>query len=112
MATEVKKISELTATTTANSTDYFVLVTDTSGTPTTNRLNAGRLLTQGLKARFANTTISQLAVTGDRVVIENTKTPSSNTQTMTIGSIFFDTNYLYVAVANNTIKRVALSTFS
>jgi hypothetical protein len=112
MATEVKKISELTATTTANSTDYFVLVTDTSGTPSTNRLNAGRLLTQGLKARFANTTTSQLAITGDRVVIENSKTPSSNTQTMTVGSIFFDTNYLYVAVANNTIKRVALNDFS
>ena len=111
MATEVKKISELTATTSANSTDYFVLVTDTAGTPSTNRLNAGRLLTTGLKARFANTTISQLAITGDRVVIENDKTPSSNTQTMTKGSIFFDTNYLYVATANNTIKRVSLSSF-
>lgn len=112
MATAVKKITELTATTTANSADVLVMVTDTTGTPTTNKIKAGRLLTQGLKANFANTTTSQLAVTSDRIVIENTKTPSSNTQTMTIGSIFFDADYLYVAVANNTIKRVALSDFS
>lgn len=111
MATEVKKISELTATTTANSTDYFVLVTDTSGTPSTNRLNAGRLLTQGLKARFANTTISQFETTSDKIVIRNDKTPTSSTQTITKGSIFFDSNYLYVAVANNSIKRVSLTSF-
>lgn len=111
MATEVKKISELTATTTANSTDYFVLVSDTSGTPSTQRLNAGRLLTQGLKARFANTTASQFTTTSDKIVIENDKTPTSSTQTITKGSIFFDASYLYVAVANNTIKRVALAAF-
>jgi len=111
MATEVKKISELTATTTANSTDYFVLVSDTSGTPTTNRLNAGRLLTQGLKARFANTTASQFTTTSDKIVIENDKTPSNSSITISKGSVFFDTNYIYVAVANNTIKRVSLSSF-
>ena len=112
MATEVKKISELGALTTANSADLLVVVDDAGGTPATKKMNLGRPLTQGLKARFANTTISQLDITGDRIVIQNTKTPSSNTQTMTKGSIFFDTNYLYVAVANNTIKRVALSVFS
>lgn len=111
MATEVKKISELTATTTANSTDYFVLVTDTGGTPSTNRLNAGRLLTQGLKARFANTTASQFTTTSDKIVIQNTKTPANSSMTIAKGSIFFDTNYIYVAVANNTIKRVSLSAF-
>ena len=111
MATEVKKISELTAVTSANSTDYMVLVDDTSGTPGTKRINAGALLTTGLKARFANTSISQLSVTTDKIVIENNKTPTSSTMTITKGSIFFDTNYLYVATANNTIKRVSLSSF-
>jgi len=111
MATEVKKISELTAVTSANSTDYMVLVDDTSGTPGTKRINAGALLTTGLKAKFANTTISQLSVTTDKIVIDNSKTPTSSSMTITQGSIFYDTNYLYVATANNTIKRVALSTF-
>lgn len=111
MATEVKKISELTAVTSANSTDYMVLVDDTSGTPGTKRINAGALLTTGLKAKFANTTISQLSVTTDKIVIQNDKTPTSSSQTITKGSIFFDTNYLYVAVANNTIKRVSLTSF-
>ena len=111
MATEVKKISELTLLQTANSADVFVVVDDTTGTPVTRKMNIGRPLTQGLKGKFANTTISQLEITGDRVVIQNTKTPASSTITITKGSIFFDTNYLYVATANNTIKRVALSSF-
>jgi len=111
MATEVKKISELNLLQSANSTDVFVVVDDTSGTPVTKKMNVGRPLTQGLKGRFANTTISQLEITGDRVVIQNDKTPSSSTQTITKGSFFFDTNYLYIATANNIIKRVALSSF-
>jgi hypothetical protein len=111
MTTEVKKISELTATTTANSADLMILVTDTDGTPTTQHLRAGRLLTQGLKANFANTSTSQLSVGSDRIVIEEGKTPSSASMTITQGSIFYDNSYMYVAIANNTIKRVALSSW-
>ena len=49
MATEVKKISELTLLQTANSADVFVVVDDTTGTPATKKMNIGRPLTQGLK---------------------------------------------------------------
>lgn len=38
-------------------------------------------------------------------------TPANSVITSTKGVMFFDTSYLYVATANNTLKRVALSAF-
>lgn len=38
-------------------------------------------------------------------------TPANAAITVTKGTILYDTNYLYVAVANNTLKRVSLSSF-
>lgn len=38
-------------------------------------------------------------------------TPANSTITITKGTMLYDTNYLYVAVANNTLKRVSLSSF-
>jgi hypothetical protein len=37
--------------------------------------------------------------------------PANSTITVKAGSIFFDANYIYVAVADDTLKRVALSSF-
>ena len=63
--------------------------------------------------------ISKITGTGDnaRVVIENATTPGSNNATTQFtggqqGSIFWDTNYIYVATTNTQIKREALSVFS
>lgn len=36
---------------------------------------------------------------------------NSTVLTITQGQIFFSNAYIYVAVANNTVKRVAISTF-
>ena len=41
----------------------------------------------------------------------NAKTPSSASDTGTEGEISWDTNYIYVCVATDTWKRVALSTW-
>lgn len=38
-------------------------------------------------------------------------TPANSTITVTKGTTMYDANYWYVAVANNTLKRVALSSF-
>lgn len=43
--------------------------------------------------------------------VNNTWTPTSSSASCTKGKISFDSNYLYVAIANNTIKRIALSSF-
>ena len=66
--------------------------------------------------------IANLHVTSNRFTVATSKTPSTNNATTEFGSplsdrphdgsIFWDTNYLYVATSNTVIKRVALSTFS
>lgn len=39
------------------------------------------------------------------------QTPANSSFTCKGGQLFADTDYLYVAVANNTLKRIALSSF-
>ena len=39
------------------------------------------------------------------------QTPASATATGTTGTIVYDSNYIYVCVATNTWKRVAISTW-
>lgn len=67
-------------------------------------------------------TITQAVVASDRLTIKTSKSPSNNNATTQLGSpttdrphdgtLFWDSNYLYVAVSNTIIKRVALSVFS
>tara|TARA_R110000823_G_scaffold200258_2_gene331257 strand:- start:317 stop:760 length:444 start_codon:yes stop_codon:yes gene_type:complete len=67
-------------------------------------------------------TITQAVVASDRLTIKTTKTPSNNNATTQLGApvtdrphdgtLFWDSNYLYVAVSNTVVKRVALSVFS
>ena len=67
-------------------------------------------------------TITQAVVASDRFTIKTSKTPSNNNATTALGSptsdrpwdgtLFWSNNYLYVAISNTVIKRVALSVFS
>jgi hypothetical protein len=55
--------------------------------------------------------IRGLTALGNSITIENTKTPVSATDTGKKGQICYDTNYVYVCVADNTWKRSALTTW-
>lgn len=94
MTDRSKKISELTALTTPSGEDFVVIVDDPSGTPITKKVTVANLL--GNSA--AN------------VVIQNV-TPANGTITVKKGTIMFDSTFLYIATANNVIKKVALSAF-
>jgi hypothetical protein len=94
MSDRAKKITELTALTAPVAVDLLVIVDDPTGTPITKYVTVGNLLGNAA----AN------------VVIYNS-TPANSTITVKKGTLMFDTSYLYVATANNTLKRVALSTF-
>ena len=50
-------------------------------------------------------------VQSDSIAIQNSKTPSSASDTGQAGQICWDANYLYVCVASNTWKRIALSSW-
>jgi hypothetical protein len=95
MATEVKKVSQLTEITSATADDQILIVNDPAGTPSSRKLSVKNL--------FGNSTVN-VAITSI--------SPSNSTMTaVKAGSIFYDSSYIYIAVANNVIKRVALSSF-
>jgi len=50
-------------------------------------------------------------VQSDSIAIQNSKTPANASDTGQAGQICWDTNYLYVCVASNTWKRIALSSW-
>tara|TARA_Y100001973_G_C5153420_1_gene309392 strand:- start:416 stop:1300 length:885 start_codon:yes stop_codon:yes gene_type:complete len=50
-------------------------------------------------------------VQSDSIAIQNSKTPSSASDTGQAGQICWDANYLYVCVSSNTWKRIALSSW-
>lgn len=54
---------------------------------------------------------TKLDVNSDRVRIRTSKTPSSASDGGTQGDICWDSNYIYVCVAGNTWKRVAIATW-
>jgi hypothetical protein len=94
MADKALKISELTALTSISGDDLLVIVDDPSGTPTTKKVTVANLL--------GNSSAN--------VVIQNV-TPANGTITVTKGTIMFDSSFIYIATANNVIKKVALSAF-
>ena len=94
MSDRAKKITELTALTAPSVDDLIVIVDSPTGTPVTKYVTVGNLLGNAA----AN------------VVIYNS-TPANSTITVKKGTILFDSSYLYVATANNTLKRVALTAF-
>jgi len=115
MASSDKRLDELTAAIYMAGNDYFVVVRDPAGSKTTNTITKDLLFGNvDSDAVFTgNVSIdSAKYLIVNNMVIARKSTPVSNTDTVTGGSIWFDDNYIYVATANNTIKRVALSDFA
>ena len=56
-------------------------------------------------------TINQLKVANNHLVITTAQTPGSNSATGSAGEIAWDTDYIYVCIADNIWKRVAISAF-
>jgi hypothetical protein len=123
-----RKVTELTALTTANSADLLYVVDNPSGTPESKKVSLLTLLGNlpantsvgGTLAATGNVTFTGTKVvadTGTLTLTSSTAVASNNAETVfgvsgMQGSIFWDSNYLYVATSNTVIKRVALSTFS
>lgn len=95
MATSAKKISELDEVHTATGNDFIVIVNDTDTVPSTKKM--------AVKNLFGNSSAN---------VHLTSMSPANSTMTVIkAGTLFYDLNYLYVAVEDNKIKRVALSLF-
>lgn len=96
MTDRAKKISEFPNLSSPNGNTKFVVNhTSNSGVTNTYTLSVTTLLSENNSAN---------------VILKNS-TPANSTVTVKAGTIFYDSSYLYIAVANNTLKRVALSSF-
>ena len=82
--------------------ELLYLVTDPTGTANSKYIT----IDQFKQDIPANT------VTVNILTMANTATPA-NTNALTLGQgeIFWDADYIYVATANNVVKRAALSSF-
>jgi|DEB0MinimDraft_3_1074331.scaffolds.fasta_scaffold08760_4 hypothetical protein len=115
-----QKVSELPSLATLAAEDIFYVVDDPNGTPVSKGISVKNLF----GTVPANTTFTHFATFNNKVTAANgvvtlatSTTVGSNNATTVLGagmqgSIFWDSDYLYVAVANNQIKRVALSAFT
>lgn len=106
------KITELQSLNVATSDDLLVIVNNPGGTPATRHITVGDMFSNvTMNVAFnsnislnGNTTVGNIFITYDT-------TPPSSVASVTKGKLWFDDNFLYVAIANNNIKRVALSSF-
>jgi len=97
-----RKISELTQITGANVDDANdeLAIVDASASET-KAITRAELFTN----------VSILDVNDDSVRIRSSQTPASASATGTQGEIAWDANYIYVCVATDTWKRVAIGTW-
>ena len=108
MADRSKQISELPTTTSVAANATFVVVDNTTAVANTKQISANNLFNNS----SFNVTLSNTAIlSANTIVIRNSQTPANSTITVSKGTIFFDTDYLYIAVANNTLKRILLTSF-
>ena len=123
-----KKVSALPVSTGVTSDDLFMIVNNPSGVPTSQKITVANLFDGIPSATAFNGTVAaraNVAVSGDlfnvsanttftgemRVTSSTPATSNTATETLGIGKIWFDDNYLYVATNATTIKRVLLSEF-
>lgn len=90
MANSDVKISTLPTAANVAVSDRFVILRDPSGTPSVRTVNANIV--------WANLTISNSA-------------PANSSANGIKGTVRYDSSYLYICTANNTWKRVSLSSF-
>ena len=108
MADRAKQISELPTTTSVAANATFVVVDNTTAVANTKQISANNLFNNS----SFNVTLSNTAIlSANTIIIRNNQSPANSTITVSKGTIFFDTNYLYIAVANNTLKRILLTSF-
>lgn len=88
MADQSKKVSELPVAANVASTDRVMVLRDPAGNSSVRTVTVANF---GANLTFSNTV------------------PANSVSIGVAGTIRFDTNYVYVCVANNTWKRAALT---
>lgn len=82
-----------------------------NGANSASRSDAFTVLKNGNVGINTSAPTALLDVNGNKIRVRNSKTPTSATDTGNTGDIAWDSNYIYVCVATNTWKRVAIATW-
>jgi hypothetical protein len=100
--------------------DYLIFTDDPGGSPNTVNITYGNFFANvQANVSFSNTVTfdANVAVGDDDYLSANSlritdmSTPSTNSDVVEGQKVWFDANYIYIAVANNTIRRVAMTDF-
>lgn len=97
----IVKTTELSQANVAAANDLLVIVSSPDVLAETKKIKVSGL--------FSNIVAGN--VYAQTMVVQDTRTPSNSTITVQQGTIFFDNTYVYIAVSNNNIKRIALESF-
>ena len=102
MSSLTKKTSELDPVASLAAGDRVLAVTTSSANTQTVTVDVSDFL--------ANTNLPHKPA---QLVVRDTTVAPANSTSMVVekGRVWFDANYVYVATANNVVKRAALSTF-
>ena|SRR5688572_27679492 len=101
MANNAKETKDLTVIHTVGRDGLVVVSTNSSANGLTRNISVEDL--------FANTDKDILVA---NLVIDYDETPANSTAlTVSKGQLWYDTNFIYIAIADNIVKRVAVSTF-
>jgi hypothetical protein len=92
-----------------NGAEYHDLIfyNDQKSTETLRLTGSGAATTAGVTAVLTGS----LKSTGNLMVISTAKTPIANNDAGEIGTVCWDSSYIYVCIATNTWKRAAISTW-
>ena len=106
---EEKRTRELPIRTSAVATDRVILVSNT--TTSNDASNTTQTVTLTLNNLLSNT--SNLNITASTLIVNSSLGTPANSTVLTVqrGTMWNDNNYIYIATANNHVKRSALSDF-
>lgn len=97
--------------------DLFVVVHDPNNVPSTRIVTYETFFKDvSVNVTFSNTVFFNSNVEANSIytktlTITTPTTPGTSTDAYQQGTIMYDTNYLYITVANNVIKRLPLNSF-
>jgi hypothetical protein len=106
--TDARKFSAYSACNSPQSSDLWAITGNTVGTNATFKVTVQSLLGNSQSNVIA---ADAWILSGNTVIIRRNHTPVTSTDTVTQGTIWWDSSYIYVATANNVIKRATLNSF-
>lgn len=103
MAGEALKPNQLPTSTNHTSNSYVIVTTVVNTTVLVSKLTLGAL--------FSNVVFDYVVDNDHSLILKDKSTPVNSTTNVIAGRFWNDNNYLYIALSNNSIKRVPLESF-